>query len=119
MVMIMPTSQVVVGIRSTDVCKVPGTSRCSIKGSYYPVMLFLEGVCTKITRIFPGPSSSPNWLPLSLPVTIFSQTLVYNTQLSSKFVTQGTLWSRKKARGELSEDEMSGARIPGSAGDGE
>ena len=31
MVIIMPTSQVVVEIISTDVCKVPGTSRCSIK----------------------------------------------------------------------------------------
>ena len=41
MVIITPTSQFVVGIISTDVCKVPGTSRCSIKISYCNVIFCL------------------------------------------------------------------------------
>lgn len=119
MVMIMPTSQVVVGLISTEGCKVPGTSRCSIKGSYYTIILFLGGFFYTKIRISLGPNSPHDWLPLGPPVTNFSQNFVHSTQMSSKFVTQRILWSKKKARGEIFEDGMSGARIPGSPGDGE
>ena len=48
---------------------------------------------------FLGSRSQPSWLILS-------------TQLSSEFVTWGTLWSRRKAREETSEVECQEPGVP-------
>ena len=95
MVIIMPTSQVVVEIISTDVCKVPGTSRCSIKA----IIVVFFPLLKNNMDFFLGSRSQPSWLILS-------------TQLSSEFVTWGTLWSRRKAREETSEVECQEPGVP-------
>ena len=106
----MPTSQVVVGIISTDVCKVPGTSRCSIKAII--IVFFCFFLLKNNMDFFPGSRSQPSWLPLSLHVMPSSQTSTHSTQLSSEFVTWGTLWSRRKARKETSEVECQEPVVP-------